>query len=159
MPIHIRDVLSFSGRDYLVEGTVAYLLGGKRSLMARAVDGEATAWFEFPDQEAGPPADRLLVLREVRDLDLALPPPESIDYHQRSYVQRLTARAVIEIEGAVSDRAAGVRQVWRYRAAGDRYLQIEEGNGRLFMMAGESVPRGMIDHLPSNTGNKTGNDN
>ncbi len=148
MPIHIRDVLSFSGRDYVVEGTVGYLLAGKRSVMARAVDGETTAWVEFPADEAGPPAERLLVLHEVRDLDLAMPPPESIDYHQLSYVQRLAARAVIEIDGVVPDRTAGALQVWRYRAAGDRCLQIEEGSGRLFMMAGESTPRGMIDHLP-----------
>ena len=148
MPIHIRDVLSFSGRDYVVEGTVSYLLAGKRSVMARAIDGETTAWVEFPDDEAGPPAERLLVLHEVRDLDLAMPPPESIDYHQLSYVQRLTARAVIEIDGAVPEHVAGALQVWRYRAAGDRYLQIEEGNGRLFMLAGVSTPRGMIDHLP-----------
>ena len=148
MPIHIRDVLSFHGRDYLVEGTASYLLAGKRSLMARAVDGETTAWIEFPEQEAGPPADRLLVLHQLHDLDLAMPPPDSIDYHQLSYVQRLAARAVIEIDGVVPDHTTGTLQVWRYRAAGDRYLQIEEGNGRLFMMAGESVPRGMIDHLP-----------
>ena len=148
MPIHIRDVLSFSGRDYVVEGTVSYLLAGKRSMMARAVDGETTAWVEFPDEEAGPPAERLLVLHEVQDLDLAMPPPESIDYHQLSYVQRLAARALIEIDGSVPHRAAGALQVWRHRAAGDRYLQIEEGNGRLFMMAGVSTPRGMIDHLP-----------
>ena len=148
MPIHIRDVLSFSGRDYLVEGTVGYLLAGKRSVMARAVDGETTAWVECPDEEAGPPADRLLVLHEVNDLDLAMPPPESIDYHQLSYVRRLAARALVEIDGVVPDHTGGPLQVWRYRAAGDRYLQIEEGSGRLFMLAGESVPRGMIDHLP-----------
>jgi len=121
--------------------------------MARAVDGETATWVEFPDEEAHPPAQRLLVLHEVRDLDLAIPPPESIDYRQLSYVQRLTARAVIEIEGAVPDHTAGALQVWRYRAAGDRYLQIEEANGRVFMMAGESIPRGMIDHLPGNAGN------
>jgi hypothetical protein len=148
VPIQIRDVLSFSGRDYVVEGTLAYLLAAKRSVMARAVDGETTAWVEFPEDEAGPPADRLLVLHELHDLDLAMPPPESIDYHQLSYVQRLAARAVVEIAGVVPGRTAGSLLVWRYRAASDRYLQIEEGNGRVFMMAGESVPRGMIDHLP-----------
>ena len=148
MPIHIRDVLSFSGRDYLVEGTVGFLLAGKRSVMARAVDGQTVAWVEFPDEEAHTPADRLLVLHEVHDLDVAIPPPESIDYHQLSYVQRLAARAVIEIDGVVPGHSPGALQVWRYRAAGDRYLQIEEGHERVFMMAGESVPRGMIDHLP-----------
>jgi hypothetical protein len=148
VPIHIRDVLSFHGRDYLVEGKVAFLLAGRRSVMARAVDGQTVVWVEFPDEETHPPADRLLVLHEVHDLDVAIPPPESIEYHQLSYVQRLAARAIIELDGVVPDHSAGALQVWRYRAAGDRYLQIEEGHGRVFMMAGESVPRGMIDHLP-----------
>jgi hypothetical protein len=148
VPIHIRDVLSFSGRDYLVEGTVLYRLAGRTSVLARAVDGDAVAWVESPTDGTGALADRLLVLHEIRDLDLEVPPPESIDYHQLSYVQRLVARASIEVDGAVPEHASGVLQVWRYRAAGDLYLQIEEGGGRVFMMAGESVPRGMIDHLP-----------
>ena len=38
MPIHIRDVLSFHGRDYLVEGLVVYRLAGKTLQLARAVD-------------------------------------------------------------------------------------------------------------------------
>ena len=148
MSIHIRDVLSFSGRDYLVEGTVRHRLGGRTSLLARAADGETIAWVESPDDEARAAGERLLVLHEVRDLDLSVPPPESIDYHRQSYVQRMAARATVEIDGLCPEHAAGARQVWRYRAAGDLYLQIEESGGRLFMMAGESVPRGMIDHLP-----------
>ncbi|HLK89599.1 MAG TPA: DUF4178 domain-containing protein [Polyangia bacterium] len=148
MPIHIRDVLSFSGRDYIVEGTVLYRLAGKTSVLARAVDGPLVAWVESPADDGGHPPDRLLVLHEVRDLDLAVPPPECIDYHRQSYVQRLAARATIETDGAVPEHTTGSLQVWRYRAAGDLYLQIEEGAGRVFMMAGESVPRGMIDHLP-----------
>jgi hypothetical protein len=148
VPIHIRDVLSLSGRDYLVEGTVLYRLAGKVSVLARAVDGEAVVWVESPDDGACALTDRLLVLHEVRDLDLEVPPPECIDYHRQSYVQRLVARAAIEVDGVVPEHITGALQVWRYRAGGDLYLQIEEGNGRVFMMAGESVPRGMIDHLP-----------
>ena len=145
MPIHIRDVLSFNGRDYLVEGTVLYRLGGRTSQLARAVDGLTVVWVESPDDGA---AERLMVLHEVRDLDLEVPPPECIDYHRQSYVQRLAARAAIEIDGVVPEHTTGPLQVWRYRAAGDLYLQIEEGSGRVFMLAGEAVPRGIIDHLP-----------
>ena len=61
----------------------------------------------------------------------------------------LAAAGAIEIDGVVPRHVTGALQVWRYRAAGDRYLQIEAGNGGVFMMAGQSVPRGMIDHLPS----------
>jgi hypothetical protein len=145
--IHIRDVLSFHGRDYLVEGTVLYRLGGKTSQLVRAVDGSTVVWVETPDDGAVAP-DRLMVLREIRDLDLEVPPPECIDYHRQSYVQRLAARASIEIDGVVPEHTTGPLQVWRYRAAGDLYLQIEDGSGRVFMMAGEAVPRGIIEHLP-----------
>jgi hypothetical protein len=145
--IHIRDVLSFHGRDYLVEGTVLYRLGGKTSQLVRAVDGSTVVWVETPDDGAVAP-DRLMVLREIRDLDLEVPPPECIDYHRQSYVQRLATRATIEIDGVVPEHTTGPLQVWRYRAAGDLYLQIEDGSGRVFMMAGEAVPRGIIEHLP-----------
>ncbi len=148
MPIQTRDVLSFSGRDYMVEGTATYRIAGKAQVFARAVDGDMVTWFESPLDGEGSSAERLLVLREVRDLDLTVPPPESISYHRLTYVQRLNTRAVIETSGNVPERADGPVQVWRYRAAGDLTLQIDEGAGRVFMMAGESVHRGMIDHLP-----------
>jgi hypothetical protein len=145
MRINPKDVVSFAGRDYIVEGTATYHLGGKTFVLARAVDGEIVFWIEALRDEAD---DRLLVLREIRDLEIAVPPPESINYHDLMYVQRLSGRATIEIAGRVPERSAGSADVWRYRAAGDLFLQIEEGGGRVFMLAGESVHRGMIDVLP-----------
>jgi len=145
MRINPKDVISFAGRDYIVEGTATYHLGGKTFVLARAVDGEVVFWIEALRDEAD---DRLLVLREIRDLEIAVPPPESISYHELMYVQRLSGRASIEIAGRVPERASGSADVWRYRAAGDLFLQIEEGGGRVFMLAGESVHRGMIDVLP-----------
>jgi hypothetical protein len=149
VPIQIRDVLSFSGRDYLVEGTAAYRVAGKAQVFARAVDGEVVAWFESPLDGEGATAERLLVLHEVRDLDLTVPPPESISYHRLTYVQRMHVRAIVDTTGNVPERGDGPVQLWRFRAAGDLTLQIEEGGGRVFMLAGESVHRGMVEHLPA----------
>jgi hypothetical protein len=146
MKIQVKDVVSYAGRDYIVEGTVTYHLAGKTSVMARAVDGDVVFWIESP--RADSVGDRLLVLREIRDLEIAVPPPESIAYHNLTYVQRLTGRASLEVAGEAPDRSPGAAEVWRYRAAGDLYLQIEEAGGRVFMLAGESVHRGMIDVLP-----------
>jgi hypothetical protein len=145
MRINPKDVVSFAGRDYIVEGTATYHLGGKTFALARAVDGELVFWIEAARDEAD---DRLLVLREIRDLEIAVPPPESISYHGLMYVQRMSGRANIDIAGRVPERSSGSADVWRYRAAGDLFLQIEEGGGRVFMLAGESVHRGMIDVLP-----------
>jgi hypothetical protein len=57
-------------------------------------------------------------------------------------------RATVEVSGQIPERISGSVQIWRYRAAGDLFLQIEEGGGRVSMLAGESVHRGMIDILP-----------
>ena len=46
MKIHVRDVVSFFGRDYLVEGVVGYHVNGKRFQLARAVDGDAVLWVD-----------------------------------------------------------------------------------------------------------------
>jgi uncharacterized protein DUF4178 len=164
MKIRIRDVLSLSGRDYVVEGLVSYQLAGKTVSFARAVDGAEVLWIESPPDggsarsgtsgTATPPTsgtvvpDRLLVLHEIHDLDLSVPPPESISYHGVVYVQRLAGRAMLEVSGAVPERPNGTTRLWRYRSAGDRYLQIEEQDGRVLMWAGEAMHRGMIDVLP-----------
>jgi len=149
MRIQVKDIISFAGRDYVVEGTATYHLGGRTTQLARAVDGDVVFWIESPRDDGESSGERLLVLREIRDLEIAVPPPESIAYHDLTYVQRLAGRATVELAGDVPERAAGANDIWRYRAAGDLYLQIEEGSGRVFMLAGESVHRGMIDVLPS----------
>ena len=145
MKLQVRDVVSYAGRDYIVEGVATYQMGGKTTQLARAVDGDVVIWIEPAREETD---DRLLVLREIRDLEMSVPPPESISYHELTYVRRLAGRATIEVSGQIPERSAGTAQVWRYRAAGDLFLQIEEGAGRVSMLAGESVHRGMIDVLP-----------
>src|SRR5678815_4307160 len=94
MRIHPKDVVSYAGRDYIVEGTATYHLGGKTFMLARAVDGDMVFWIEALRDEAD---DRLLVLREISDLEIAVAPPESISYHDLIYVQRLSGRATIEV--------------------------------------------------------------
>lgn len=145
MKLQVRDVVSYAGKDYIVEGVVTYQMGGKTSQLARAADGNMVLWIEPLRDEAD---DRLLVMREIRDLEMSVPPPESISYHELTYVRRVAGRATIEVVGQVPERTSGTAQVWRYRAAGDLFLQIEEGAGRVSMLAGESVHRGMIDVLP-----------
>jgi hypothetical protein len=145
MKIQVNDAVSFAGRDYIVEGVVSYDSGGDSWQLARAVDGGTVLWVEPPHVDT---EDRLLVLREIRDLEMSVPPPSAIAYHDLTYVQRLATRVTLSVEGRVPERAAGSVMLWRYRAAGDLYLQLEEGGGRVSMLAGESVHRGLIEVLP-----------
>jgi len=145
MRIQVRDVVSHAGRDYIIEGIVSYETGAESWQLARAVDGDSVLWLEPPHVET---EERLLVLREIRDLEMSVPPPPAIAYHDLTYVQRLATRATIGVEGRVPERSSGNAMLWRYRAAGDLYLQLEEGAGRVAMLAGESVHHGMIEVLP-----------
>ena len=145
MKIQVNDVVSYAGRDYIVEGLVSYESGGDSWQLARAVDGATVLWVEPPHLDT---EDRLLVLREIRDLEMSVPPPSAIAYHDLTYVQRLATRVSVSVEGRVPERTAGSVLLWRYRAAGDLYLQLEEGGGRVAMLAGESVHRGLIEVLP-----------
>jgi hypothetical protein len=145
MKIQVRDVVSHLGRDYLVEGVVTHRVNGKQIQLARAVDGAEVLWIEPPQADSG---ERLLVWREIHDLEMSIPPPESIWYRDHTYLQRLAGKATVEVTGAAPERSPGTAQLWRYHAAGDRHLLIESGAGGIWMAAGESVHQGMIDILP-----------
>lgn len=145
MKIQVRDVVSYLGQDYVVEGVATWVVGGKSYPLARAVDGDTILWIEPPLDDAD---DRLLVLREIKDLVMAVPPPAAISYQNMTYLQRWGGPATLQVAGTVPNRSPGHHQIWRYRAAGDRVLQIEDEGGRVQALAGESVHQGMIDILP-----------
>ena len=141
-----KDVISYLGRDYIVEGVLTYKAAGKTTRLARAVDDEVVLWVEPLTDDMD---DRLLVLAEVQDLPVGTPPPPSISYRNNTFLPRQSGLATVEVAGKVPGRAAGSFEVWRYRAAGDLYLHLEAtpGGGRVVLF-GESVHKGMIDVLP-----------
>ncbi len=145
MKLRLRDVISHQGRDYVIDGLLTYRLGPKVLPLARATDGPGVVWIEplLDDLD-----DRILVLRQVADLAVIAPPPATIQYKGASYVPRLSGTATVEMTGNVPDRTPGPCDVWRYRAAGDLFLQIEKWPDRLIVLAGESVHKAMIDILP-----------
>lgn len=145
MKLRPRDIISYQGRDFVVEGILTYKLGGKAYPLARAVDGEDVYWVE-PLMDASD--DRLLFFQEVRDLRVATPPPPTIAYKGGSYVPKLSGQATVDVDGTVADRASGSCEVWRYRAAGDLFLQIEKWSGKTVTLAGESVHKDMVEVFP-----------
>lgn len=145
MKLRVRDIVSYQGRDLAVEGLLSYRIGDRVYPLARAVDGQ-DVWFVEPLLDELD--DRVLLFREVSDLPTVTPPAQTIVYQGKSYLPRLTGPAAIGIEGRVPDRAAGACEIWRYRAAGDVFVQIEKWPDKVITLAGESVHKGMIDVLP-----------
>jgi hypothetical protein len=146
MKLRLRDILSYQGRDYVVEGLLTYRLGGKVYRLARVVDADTVLWVEPLTDDSD---DRLLILKEVPGLDLQTPPPSSISYQGQSYLPKLSGPCTVEVAGKVPDRLAGSCEIWRFRAAGDLFLQLERWADRTVTLAGESVHKDMIDILPA----------
>ncbi|MDZ4694124.1 MAG: DUF4178 domain-containing protein [Deltaproteobacteria bacterium] len=146
MKLSLRDIVSHQGRDYTVEGVLTYKLGGKTYPLGRIVDGNDVVYFEPLMDDLD---DRVLMLREVTDLQIAPPPPDSVSYNGQSFVRRLSGTATVSITGKCPGRDAGACEVWRFRAAGDLFLQVEKWPDKVVALAGESIHKGMIDVLPA----------
>ncbi len=146
MKLRLRDIVCYQGKDFVTEGLLTYRLGGRVYRLARVVDGDTVRWVEPLTDDLD---DRVLLLEEVTDVGVGAPPPSTISYQGRSYLPRLSGAATVEVAGRVPDRLAGTCEVWRFRAAGDLYLQVERWPDRTVILHGESVHKDMIDVLPA----------
>jgi Domain of unknown function (DUF4178) len=146
MELHLKDIVSYSGTDYLVEGLVSYRVGRHKRVLARLVDGERVLWME---PLVGDLDERVLFLEEVRDLDMTTPPPANILYKGRTYLRVLAGQALVETSGQTPGRVSGTCEVWRYRAAGDTFIQIEAWPDGEVILAGPSADQGMLQILPA----------
>ncbi len=150
MKLRLRDVITHQGRDWTVQGILTYRLDAQTLRLVRVVDGsrgtEEVRWVEPLTSDMD---DRILLLAEVTDLRIGAPPPPTISYQGGSYLPRLSGRASITVEGDVGGRAGGVCELWRYRAAGDVFIQVEKWSDRVVVLAGESVHKDMIELFPA----------
>jgi hypothetical protein len=146
MKLHLKDVVSYSGTDYLVEGLVTYRVGRRKQVLARLVDGQRVLWMEPLSHDLD---ERVLFLEEVRDLDMTTPPPANIYYKGRTYLRVLAGQAEVATSGRTPGRVPGTCEVWRYRAAGDTFIQIEAWPEGLVVLAGPSAHQGMLQILPA----------
>jgi hypothetical protein len=145
MKLRLRDIVSYQGKDFVVEGLLTYRLSGKVYRLARVVDGNTVRWVEPLTDDLD---DRVLMLEEI-SLDVGTPPPPTISYQGQSFLPRMSGQATVEVVGKVPDRFAGTCDLWRYRAAGDLFLQIERWPDRTVKLFGESVHKSMVDVLPA----------
>jgi hypothetical protein len=85
----------------------------------------------------------------VHDLDMIAPPPANIYYKGQTYLRVFAGQAEVVVRGQTPGRASGICEVWRYRAAGDTFIQIEAWPAGLMVLAGPSAHQGMLQILPA----------
>lgn len=145
--VQLGDTVDFAGIDYQVDGFCDYCLGDRTLRLARLRGATQVRYLEPAASEI---ANRVLLLVEVDNLDLSTPPPHTLYHGGESYLLRVSGTGEAQVKGESDGLPSGPCAVWRYRAAGDQFLQIERWPNRIRTLAGPSVDRSMLEVRPAN---------
>ena len=146
MKLRRGDKVGYQGIDYQVDGVFAFALTDRTLHLARLAGAGQVRFVETALNHAH---DRVLVLSEIEKLDITAPPPATIYYHGESYLLRISGAAKVTTKGTSNDGEPQTCTLWRYRAAGDQVLQIEQWPDRVRMLAGASVHIDMLEIRPA----------
>ena len=144
--LHPGDIVGYQGSAFAVEGLLDYQLSGTGLRLARLFSAGEIRYLDLASSDL---VDRLLLLTEIPVLDITTPPPATIYHGGESFLLKLSGAGHVAVTGSVPDRVPGPCALWRYRAAGDRWLQIEAWPDAIRMLEGATVHRSMIEIRPA----------
>jgi len=142
--LHLGDVVGYQAIDYRVEGVLDFTLADRTLRLVAMVAGNEVLFLEPIVM-----ADRVLLMSQIALLDISSPPPATIYHQGESYLLKLSGETTVDVTGQVDGRKPSSCRLWRYRAAGDRYLQIEQWPDALRMLAGTAIHKGMLEVRPA----------
>jgi hypothetical protein len=148
-----NDVVQHGGRDYLVEGVVSYDEDGHTWRGARLLDGGDERWLLVGLERGSAMTVRLLALADV---ELTGYPPETLEVGGTGFKLAGRGTATVTLAGDLTGvpvppgegGGGSVRcRWWRYSAAGDRTLVVEQWGETYRALAGETVRPDDVDLL------------
>jgi hypothetical protein len=145
--LHPDDIIDYQGIAYRVEGILDYRLND-RVLRLACLAAEGQIRFLEPEADL---SSRVLVLAEIANLDITTPPPSTIYHQGESYLLKIAGPATVVVTGQIQGRRTGPCALWRYKAAGGHFLQIEQWSDKVRMLAGTSVHEDMLEVRPART--------
>jgi len=147
-----NDVVQHDGKDYLVEGVVKYDEDGHTWSSARMVDGPVERWLLVGLERGGQMTVR--VLAPARELEISGYPPETLELSGTSWKlgSRGTATATFQgdLAGLAGSPAEGASQRcrwWKYQAAGEKVLFVEQWGETYRALAGDTVSADQVELL------------
>lgn len=143
-----NDVIQHDGHDYLVEGVVKYDEDGHTWSAARMLDGNRERWLLVGLERGGQTTVR--VLAPTRELELSGYPPETLDHEGASWKlgSRGTASTTFQGDLGALPTAANQRcRWWKYQAAGEKVLFVEQWGETYRALAGETVREDQVELL------------
>jgi hypothetical protein len=154
--VRVDDVLTIDGRDFLVEGLIAYDEDGHRWASARVVDGRDVRWLVIGIERTGAGAMRLLVQDDSTQISGY--PPEVLVIGDVRYMLDKRGAATCALRGDLGalgalkkDRPDGhVERArwWLYAAPGDDTLLLEQWGADYRVLKGKKVGDATIELIP-----------
>jgi hypothetical protein len=143
MKIRPGDTIGYQGTGFLVEQVLTYALADRSFNLVRmkSPDGQ----IRFLEIQPRDVLDRIPVLGGIPNLDITTPPPDTIYHRGESYLLAFSGRATVTAPNADSATCT----VWRYHAAGDLYLHLEEWPDGVRTLEGASAHAGMLEVRPA----------
>ncbi len=152
--VRVDDIVQHAGKDWLVEGIIQYDEDGHTWRGARCIDAPDECWWLIGLERQGSPTVRLMT--RAKGLALAGYPPETI--HQDGLAYKLAQRgtATTLLNGQLGDLPGVKGQAknismrcrwWRYAAAGEKTLLVEQWGEDYVGLVGEQVKPDDVDLL------------
>ncbi len=145
-----QDVVQHNLKDYLVEGVVQYDEDGHTWRAARMVDAGQESWLLVGLERTGLTV-RLLTV--AAGLEVVGYPPETLDFGGISYKLAQRGTATVTFQGdlsglpGASDGASTRCRWWKYQAAGEKCLILEQWGETYRGLVGVGVPAADVDLL------------
>ena len=154
--LHVDDVLTIDGHDFLVEGLVGYDEDGHRWVGGRIVDDKDVRWLVVGIERTGSSALRLMTQDETTSISGY--PPEAIVIGEVRFTLDKRGAATCSLSGELGalgdlkkDRPEGHTERcrwWLYAAPGDDTLLVEQWGADYRVLRGKKVGEGTVDLIP-----------
>jgi hypothetical protein len=149
--VRVDDVVQHNGRDWLVEGVITYDEDGHTWRAARISDRELEQWMLVGIERGSGLTVRMLQV--AKGLELAGYPPETLEHETVSYKLAQRGTATATFNGAmlglppVPEGGSLRCRWWRYQAAGEKCLLVEQWGEQYRPLVGANVPAEDVEML------------
>jgi hypothetical protein len=142
--MQVGDIFSYFDTDYKVAGRLIFSEDGNKWYEYMLRDGDIVKWLSADwDDEVE------ISLTEIVKIDVAIPPPENIEYRGRTYKRYDWGEADVTRIGEHGNRKTDECQYWDYEDAAEEYhLAVEKWGNFVEVSVGEWVEKGEFKIYP-----------
>ncbi|GAB4526739.1 MAG: hypothetical protein Tsb0020_44440 [Haliangiales bacterium] len=150
-----RDIVTWDGRDFVVEGVASYEEEGHRWLAGRVNDGTDEHWLVVGLERGGGLTARMLKLAPEIEME-GMPPEILVTDNDTRYRLDKRGTATVQVRGQTglnlrTDVATGTAERcrwWVYDAPGDGSVIVEQWGGEYRVLRGKEVRPESLDLMP-----------